>query len=362
MSVVSQSEMTIKSLLYNYQVTFDDRVGSIGERLAKYSNKVFVIDERVNVLYKNELHQAVDGAPVYFVTADESTKTLTGVEHLLDWLLENRCNRSTTIVGIGGGIIQDLVTFTSNIFYRGSSFVLVPTTLLSMCDSCIGAKCGINYGNFKNQLGVIHAPKGVHIISEFLSTLDDRDVMSGYGEVLKLAVTGSRSAFDHVVAEVKESGLRGPKVLNLIRQSLEIKKVVIEEDEYEKDLRRILNYGHTFGHALEALTNHAIPHGLAVAWGIDVINFIEMNRDENLRTLYLSVHEFIAEYLPFKLSRFPSAEELVEMTRRDKKMSGSVLNLAVPNDFGQLSIRPTQLDAALINLVDQYLKTQNVYA
>jgi 3-dehydroquinate synthase len=353
--------MTIKSLHYDYDVTFDQSAGEIHAYLAKYPHKVVVIDERVHDLYNGLLSPQLADLPIYRVVASENTKTLDGVQNLLNWLLENKCNRSTTVIGIGGGIVQDLVTFTSNIFYRGASFVLVPTTLLSMCDSCIGAKCGINYGNFKNQLGVIHAPKGVHIFGEFLNTLEDREVKSGYGEILKLAITGSTEAFNLLVHQVRTHGLRGDHVLGMIKQSLEIKKGIIEEDEYEKDLRRVLNYGHTFGHALEALTHHAIPHGLAVAWGIDVVNFLQLERNPNLQSLYERTHEFIRTHLTFKLDAFPSPQDLVEMTKRDKKMQGSTLNLAVPTDFGALSIEATSVDQSLVESVERYLNTSNVY-
>lgn len=359
--MTADQNMVVRSLHYDYDVTFEKSIADLATYLTRYKNRVVVIDERVLDLYRPSLGPILEAEPTYVVTASEVTKTLDGVQCLIDWLLENKCNRSTTIVGVGGGIIQDLVTFTSNVFYRGASFVLVPTTLLSMCDSCIGAKCGINYGSFKNQLGVIHAPIGVHIFSDFLETLDDRDVKSGYGEILKLAITGSTEAFECLVREVRAYGLRGHHLLHLIRQSLEIKKRIIEEDEYEKDLRRILNYGHTFGHALEALTHHAIPHGLAVAWGIDVINFLELEHNSDVTSLFQETHEFIGKYLEFKLETFPSANELVEMTKRDKKMQGSILNLAVPAGFGDLRIQPTNVDRLLIESVARYLSTSNVY-
>lgn len=359
---MSLEEMTIKSLHYNYSVTFDQRLESLKDRISTYRGAVAVIDQRVHALYPERLDEVLNGIPIYKVPALESTKTLDGVQELLNWLLVQQCNRSSTIIGVGGGIIQDLVTFTSNIFYRGASFVLVPTTLLSMCDSSIGAKCGINYGNFKNQLGVIHAPRGVHIVAEFLETLDDIDVKSGYGEILKLAITGSEAAARRVYDAVGQCGLRGEHLLGLIRQSLEIKKEIIEEDEYESDLRRILNYGHTFGHALESLTNHAIPHGLAIAWGIDVINVMVSHEKEELWTLRTEAANFISQNLSFALQNFPSAEQLVDMTRRDKKMTHGILNLVVPAGYGDLRITPTELDSQLVEFVDQYLAKFNIYA
>ena len=355
-------DLLIRSLHKDYIVTFDKQLEHLKMRLSEYRNAVFVVDRRVFELYKVEIETITSDRPLILVEASESTKTLEGVQNTIEWLLKNECNRSTTIVGIGGGIVQDLVTFTSNIFYRGTSFVLIPTTLLSMSDSCIGAKCGINFGSFKNQLGVVYAPIGVHVVTDFLDSLDEIDIKSGYGEILKLSVTGSSEALDQLIQNVTTHGLRGDHLLQLIHQSLKIKQEVIEKDEYEVDLRRILNYGHTFGHALEALTNHAIPHGLGVAWGIDLINFIVASQNNDFASTDLKIHKFIGQHLPFILGEFPSAIELVNMTRRDKKMSNGVLNLALPRECGDIYICPTVLDDQLVSLVDSYLKTRNVYA
>lgn len=359
---VEWNDLEIKSLHKKYKVTFDEDFKSVSSRLSEYRNSVFVIDRRVFLLYESLLETLIAGRPFVLVEANESTKTLTGVQNLIEWLLETGCNRSTTIIGIGGGIVQDLVTFTSNVFYRGASYVLVPTTLLSMCDSCIGAKCGINFGSYKNQLGVIYAPSGVHIVAQFLESLDDIEIKSGYGEILKLAITGSQDSFKQMNTQVEAHGLRGRHLLQLIHQSLLIKQRIIEEDEYEVDLRRILNYGHTFGHALEALTYHAIPHGLAVAWGIDIINFIATGKSAGFASVDHEVNKFISQYLTFSLNEFPSAIDLVNMTRRDKKMSNGILNLALPRNYGEIVICPTALDDRLVELVDSYLKTRNVYA
>ena len=356
-----QANLTIKSSQRSYEVAFNHGFETMESQLAVYENMVLVIDKRVSELYKSAFKSLKEDRPVLEVEVNEGLKTLEGIQFVIEWLLRNNCNRSTTIVGIGGGIVQDLVTFTSNIFYRGTSFVLLPTTLLSMADSCIGSKCGINFGPYKNQLGVIHAPKGVHIFTEFLESLDEIEIKSGYGEVLKLAVTGSQVALDSLITEVDAHGLRGDHLLKLIHQSLLIKKKVVEKDEFEVDLRRILNYGHTFGHALEALTHHAIPHGLAVAWGIDLINFLRVEQDHGFTETDLKIHEFISQHLPFSLREFPSATELVQMVRRDKKMSNGLIHLATPRNCGDIFIRPTVLDEKLSNLVDKYLKIRNVY-
>ena len=128
------------------------------------------------------------------------------------------------------------------------------------------------------------------------------------------------------------------------------------------NIRRILNYGHTFGHALEALTNHAIPHGLAVAWGIDLINYIVSQDNSDLKPLFEDTHRFIKTHLNFHLDNFPNAVDLVDMIRRDKKMANGIINLAIPVIPGRIIIRGRELDESLVKLVDQYLRQHNVYA
>ena len=231
-----------------------------------------------------------------------------------------------------------------------------------MCDSCIGAKCGINHGSFKNQLGVLHAPNEIHIATAFLETLDDADLRSGYGEILKLFLTENEFDIKTLITSVDDGGIRCPELLSMIRRSLEIKRKVIEEDEYESDLRRILNYGHTFGHALEALTNHAVPHGIAVAWGISLINELSVQRGHPVKELAEEIDGFISRHLSFQIENMPNAEELIEMSRRDKKVSGGLLNLVLLKGAGDLIIEPVPFDEDLLNGVNQFLELSNGFS
>lgn len=350
----------IHSRDFDYEVTISDDTEMLLQHFSSVEGAVFVVDKNISVLYPELVAKLIQGRPKLDIDATESTKTLTGVGKVVEWLLDSGCNRSATIVGVGGGIIQDVVTFTAAIYYRGVNFELVPTTLLSMADSSIGAKCGINFGDFKNQLGIVNAPRSVHISTAFLETLADRDILSGYGEILKLSITGGEAHLARLFELVEGDGLRA-SARYLIEQSLLVKKEIIEEDEHERDLRRILNYGHTFGHALEALTNHAIPHGLSVAWGIDVVNLIAVQRFGLDQALRLQARSFISRFLPFQLNEFPSATQLLDHARRDKKMVGSTLNLVVPVAAGELKIVPTKLDDEMHKILEFYLENENIY-
>jgi 3-dehydroquinate synthase len=295
------------------------------------------------------------------VDATEEEKTPSGVFRTWEFFQNADATKQTNVLVIGGGVVQDIAQFSSHNYYRGLRWHFVPTTLLAQADSCIGAKCGINLGAFKNQLGVFHSPAHVWICLSFIDSLADTEVRSGYGEIVKLHLTRSGPELFHELARVVGSeGWRGPMLSKFVKQSLEVKKGVIEEDEYEHDLRRILNYGHTFGHALEAITQHSIPHGIAVAWGMDLANFLALKRGMITQSHFDEVHVFLKIHFEWKLPRRVSAEDLVNGTRRDKKVSDGKVNLILPTSIGRLSIIPTAFDARLTEDVANYIRDYNV--
>jgi len=289
------------------------------------------------------------------------TKSLEGVSELTNWLLEHRATRSSTLIAIGGGCIQDLVSFTSHIYYRGIDWMFLPTTVLAQADSCIGAKSGINVLPLKNQLGALHAPREIRIAEEFLQTLPDVELASGYGEIVKLAVTSSRSFLPQLEAALGEGGIRNSQLLQIVRASLMAKQMVIEEDEYESDLRRILNYGHSFGHALEAIAGHTVPHGLGVLWGIDVINWLGVLWGITDPAVAARLDALIRKHFSYVLPIEPTAEQLIEMIRRDKKVSQGMMNFAVLVTEGEFVIDQRPIDDDLLAQVSEYLETDYVF-
>lgn len=355
-------KMQIQSAQGTYFVHFFETLNETGGTLNDYRPTHFVIDRNVFNLHQPTLQSLIAGRPTYLIDATEDTKTLSGVSELSSWLQANGANRSSRLVGIGGGITQDLVTFTAHCYYRGIPWCFLPTTLLSMCDSSIGAKCGINLNEFKNQLGVFQSPSAVITCAEFLKTLPDFHIASGYGEILKLHLTANDWNLFDSAAEAMKTGLRNPSLSALIRKSLEVKKQVIEADEYEADYRRVLNYGHSFGHSLEAITNHEIPHGLAVAWGMDIINFIALKRNFLSETNFWRVHKVIQDRLPFQLKTPISAESLINGSRKDKKTDASGINLVFLKNEGNLEIKKVAFDDQLKNEIAEYLSQRNVYA
>ncbi len=354
--------LSIRSGQGDYSVEFLDAVAQAAERLSRLDRAVLVVDRVVAELYREELAPATEHLPTLLLDATEEEKTLDGVAKVAGWMQANDCNKQTVLVAVGGGIVQDVVSFTAHVYYRGLRWLYVPTTLLAMSDSCIGAKCCINLNACKNQLGAFHAPAGVLLCTRFTDTLSDQDLASGYGEILKLMLTGSREHFERLRESVSAGGLRNPDLAGLVRDSLAVKKSIIEIDEYETGPRRLLNYGHTFGHALEGLTGHEVPHGLAVCWGMDLVNRLAVERGLLSEEDFRAVHDFIADYLPFGLSRPPAAADLIRYAKRDKKVADGQVNLVLAVKPGSLHVVKTPFDARLERQISDYVRHHNVFA
>lgn len=362
MPVNALPPLLIKSVQGDYPVHFDAGIEDVVRRLQRHSQAVVLADRRVAGAYARQLAPLLEKMPSLLLDATEETKTLDGVTKAVHWLQDRRCTRQSVVVTIGGGIIQDVAAFSSHIYYRGIRWVFVPTTLLSMSDSCIGAKCGINLREFKNQLGVFHSPSEVVICTRFLDSLGEPAFLSGCGEMYRLMLTGPKRHYEEFHAAVRAHGMHGIDLPDFIRRSLEVKKGVIELDEHEGDLRRILNYGHTFGHALEALTQYEVPHGIAVAWGLDLVNYIALRKGLLKAELFESIHQFVMEFFPFRLSSTLDAAELIRFSKRDKKVAEDGIHLVLMEEPGKLKIVKTPFDDSLLELVADFLTGRHAFS
>lgn len=362
MTTVVSPSLTIKSLQGDYAVNFEDSVENVVRRVVNgQPSAVLLFDRQVAGIYAWQLAPLLEGMPALPLDATEEEKTLGGITKVVHWLQEQRCTRQTVVIALGGGIIQDVAAFSSHIYYRGIRWMFIPTTLLSMGDSCIGAKCGVNLRQFKNQLGVFHSPSEVVICPQFLASLGDLAFQSGCGEMYRLMLTGPRRYFEEFQDVVRAVGLHQIDLPKWIYRSLEVKKGIIEIDEHEGDLRRILNYGHTFGHALEAMTEYEVPHGLAVVWGLDLVNYIACRRGILEPELFASINRFIKEHFAFQLTHKLDARELIQYAKRDKKVADGQINLIVMEEPGRLKVLKTPFDEALLELVSEFIAGPNAF-
>jgi len=355
-----KDELIIKSSQGDYPVRFIETINNLYQE--DYLNQSFIIiDKNVLQIYGKKLSKILS-RPYFVVEPTEEFKTLEGVGKIVEWLIDNGAIKSSQIIAIGGGITQDLATFVSHIYYRGVRWVYLPTTLLSQSDSCIGAKCAVNLKGHKNQLGVIHSPSEVVIVEEFLNTLSNDEFRSGFGEIFKLSVTGSRQFFSQLKEHLNQNGLQNKNMLQVIRSSLISKQEVIELDEYEKDLRRVLNYGHTFGHALESISKHTIPHGIAILFGMDLINYLGVIWNITKEDFYLHFKNLIKEYykdLNFEVNL--NSKDLINEILKDKKMYDGYMYFAIPKNIGEIIIIKKIVDEDLQIKIKEYLDNESIF-
>jgi len=248
---------------------------SLGRELAALNlpKRLFLVsDRRVAALYGGQLERALKEAGYHptllAIPPGERTKRWTVVQRLAKELLAGGAHRQTPLIALGGGVVGDLTGFLASIFMRGVPFVQVPTTLLAMVDASIGGKTAINLPEGKNLLGTFYQPRLVLTDPEFLHTLPSRERLNGLAEILKHGFIRDPDLLARLEAGRPRLFQNPEELTDIIYRAAAIKAEVVAADEREADRRRILNFGHTLGHALEAATGFRLPHGQAVAWGM----------------------------------------------------------------------------------------------
>lgn len=291
----------------------------------------FIIDDRVAQLYAAELSQVLKSPSVLRIEATEANKSLDKFPAYVNHLVSCSVRRGHVLVAIGGGIMQDITCFLAATLLRGLDWHFYPTTLLAQADSCIGSKSSINVGKIKNVLGTFTPPVRIFINTKVLATLEEGDIRSGIGEMLKVHVIDGPESFDRIAQDYNRL-MSDPELMrHYIHRSLEIKKSIIEQDEFDRGIRNIMNYGHSFGHAIESATDFAIPHGIAVTMGMDMANFAALRLGLIERNLYEHMHPILAaNYANYERLEIP-LEEFLAALARDKKNTDSRLSLILPD-------------------------------
>lgn len=353
---VDMDIINISSRLYDYSVEF---VEDFSEKLREFAPEtLYVVDRNVYQLYIEKFKE-IDPNKIYYMDAVEHKKNMDTVMDIISFMKKNGVRKNWKIVCFGGGITQDVTTIASNLYLRNIDWYFFPTTLLAMSDSCIGGKCGINFGEYKNQIGVFYPPKKIFIDIRFLKTLSEADYINGWGEILKFSLTDGNDFYEELKSE--HQYIPCDSIAKYIHKGLFVKKTIIEEDEFESDLRRVLNYGHTFGHALEAYTNNVIPHGKAVIWGMDVVNYFAWKEQLISYEVYEDIkrlikHAFIKDEIIIE-----EPLKLFNIIKTDKKVKGNILNFAMLDKPSHLIIYPMEINKALENRFEDYLKETHEY-
>ena len=328
--------LTIQSHTGPYQAFFDD------DALAKLNGNVpenahFIIDARVADLYAAAMDNVLAHSSVLLIEAREENKSLDKFPGYVDHLVSHKLRRDHTLIAIGGGIIQDITCFLAATMLRGVDWHFYPTTLLAQADSCIGSKSSINSGAAKNILGTFTPPKMVSISTRFLDTLDERDVRSGIGEMLKVHVIDGPESFDAIAADYQTMLADKSVMMRYIRRALEVKQSYIERDEFDQGPRNIFNYGHSFGHAIEAATDFAIPHGIAVTIGMDMANFVAarngVGTDDNFKRMHAALR---GNYHGFETHPIPLDRFLAAIAKDKKNIGADNVTLILPGADGRV--------------------------
>jgi 3-dehydroquinate synthase len=301
----------------------------------------------------------VDSSKVMWVEGSEKTKTIEFCSEILQRIAVSGANKKTTLVAIGGGSVQDAATLTASLYMRGINWTFIPTTFMAMTDSCIGGKSAINVGGFKNLAGNFYPPNEIVIAGNFLTSLSKPAIAAGLLEAVKIQIARGKSEF-HEFRELYYQYQNNQDVeilIEIAKLTLESKKWFVEIDEFDQKERKLLNYGHTFGHALESASGMTVPHGIAIGVGMLVANGIS-EPSQYLEEINLVVLD-ILQNSKFDFSALSlDKNQFITALKLDKKNStdNQVLIILQTNGSLYVQIRPL----ALADLESQYSALQGI--
>ncbi len=346
-SVLSWSQLeppfSVSSFPHPYSVSIIEAIADYQQIIA--TADFVIIDQNIAHIYGIGERRA---GTTFLVIPSEENKTLDTVSAIIDQMIDLEISKGSKVVAIGGGIVQDLSACACALFRRGQPFTYMPTTTLGQLDSCVGAKCAVNTAKAKNILGLFSAPSEVFIPIFLIKTMPLLDHRAGLAEMLRLCLTASISAvqiYSNLLPSIAQ-----PSTLDLsayaeaVSVSLSIKKSVVDFDEYERDVRRSMNYGHTFGHAIEKLSNYQVPHGLGVLLGMHIANVystaIGVMAPSCLAELTIIFQKTALEIrLPFFQASDLVPEKIISQFRYDKKGDGASVPLILIERPGMMIFR-----------------------
>ncbi len=291
------------------------------------------------------------------IPSGEAYKSITTCQKLWHRLMSRKADRNSLLINLGGGVIGDMGGFVASTFKRGIDFIQIPTTLLAQVDASIGGKLGIDFAGVKNSVGLFQNPKEVIVDPTFLASLPDNQLLSGYAEILKHALIADLDYWNQLLTI---DPLKQADWHDLIADSLKIKKSVVETDPYEKGLRKILNYGHTIGHAIESysLEHDETPllHGEAVALGLVAEAFLSQKHYHLPPKSYQQINETIRSLYPSYSISSRSFSSILSFMKNDKKNIGNQINMTFLESIGNALPNGTITEEQAINALEIFSK------
>lgn len=349
----------------NAQLTYPIFIGeNIVENLgklinfSKYSKIVLVTDKHIEKLLLKQMPQFLpQNSEVIVMPIGERSKTIDTVEEIWRELLDLHCDRKTLVINMGGGVILDMAGFAASTFMRGLDFINIPTTLLSQVDASVGGKTGVNFLEVKNLIGTFNQPKAVIIDVALLQTLSERDFIAGFGEVIKTGAIADKKLFEFVSSK-KPKEFSQKELVSIIEKTIKIKTQIVEKDQKETSLRKLLNFGHTIGHAIEILsqtTDNPLLHGEAVAIGM--VAEAQIAVEKNLlkqSTFDELIKKILHAGLPVKTLNIKT-NDIVEKMQTDKKNEKGNIKFTLLKRIGQGVVNQDASDSTIKTAVGKIL-------
>ncbi len=325
----------------NYKIFFSNVRDKLQNLIDEYGIKdiYLITDKNVYNLYANEFSYFKGIKGLYIINPGEENKNKDTVFDIYNDMLSKDCNRKTSIVSLGGGVVGDIAGFVASTFMRGLKFINIPTTLMAQCDSSVGGKNGFDFNGYKNIIGTFYQPEFVFVDTNFIHTISCQDYKNGLAEIIKYGFIYDDTFFDYIDANKEQIKKRNEDVINtMVYRSLKIKSDIVCMDEHDNGIRQILNFGHTIGHGIESASNFSIKHGEAVAAGMLIESYL------SLKCSLLSTHEFkrlldIINY--FEMPTYfddMNEKSIMKSMLKDKKRNDSKINFILPERIGSAII------------------------
>ena len=308
-------------------------------------DRIFVlVDETTNKLCWSLVkdYLCLKDAQTIIIGATDRRKNLDTLIHVWESLQQGKATRHSLLINLGGGMVTDLGGFAASTYKRGINFINIPTTLLAMVDASVGGKTGINFGGLKNEIGVFNDAEFVLLDTNWLQTLDEENIRSGYAEMLKHGLIADETMWAELINfNLAQPDLR--QLASMLDKSVRIKERIVAEDPHEKGIRKALNLGHTFGHAFEswAMKRQPVLHGYAVAFGLIAELYLATTQTDFPTERMRQTVNFIRAYygsLPITCNDYP---ELIELMHHDKKNRGNEINVTLLGGIGDIRIDQT---------------------
>jgi len=354
-----------KKALSSYEIRIGkdiiDRMALIIAKNHKAGRHVMIADNCVGGLYGQKLLSNLKdiglNAHLIEFPAGEASKNINTVLDIAGKLLKSGADRETCLIALGGGVVGDIVGFIASVFMRGIPYIQIPTTLIAQVDSSIGGKTAIDLPHGKNLLGTFYQPCAVFADLSFLETLPEKEFNNGLAEIIKYGIIDDEKMFRTLESNMNAIKSKDPKLLlNIVETCCRIKKSIVEIDEKDQGLRRILNFGHTLGHALETISQYTITHGEGVALGMiaaahlsEKMGYLESNEAKRIEALIRGAG------LPGKIPESFSADNIISALRMDKKKKGGIVHFVLLKKIGMPFINGS-IEPKLITAVIEEMK------